>query len=427
MRTMQLTAAAFVLFCSQVFSTALSDSAAKMSPGTWLLFHNNGQRGFGGGAGELLDACDGFHTILEWTGKAAWDPTSDEFVFVGQGHYACQKYIRYSASQNQWRTKPDPSWTGGIGHAYFNNTINPANGDHYYKKYGGQDVYKRSGSTGTWTTLPKNTLVQYWQCCTAMEYFPEMNGFVLINGTEFTAGRGNVYFFNGSQWSTLATNLSLSDYSNQIMYNPMHKVVIFGRSSLYKISASGQVTALGNPPVAIGDGDGQGRFTYDPASGKYLVLAGDGLYEYDVVADSWRKTSTSTPPVSSGGYVTFDIIVAPVASCGVTMWVKWNYNNSRVFLYKHAAGNTTADRMPLKSAPEIAVSPNPFRSSINIRLPEGANACSIHDMNGRLLKQFAPDGAKSLTWNAGTAPAGVYLLRVSSGREVHVKRLLLQK
>jgi hypothetical protein len=74
----------------------------------------------------------------------------------------------------------------------------------------------------------------------------------------------------------------------------------------------------------------------DPVSGKFLVFAdGNRFYDYDLATDTWtQKNATSVPPIWKDGDV-FDAVAAPVSTHGVVMLVKYDFDRSRIFLYKH--------------------------------------------------------------------------------------------
>lgn len=99
----------------------------------------------------------------------------------------------------------------------------------------------------------------------------------------------------------------------------------------------------------------------------------------------------------------------------------------------------------------LSVSPNPFNSTLTISFRAGSAArptrLSIYDLSGRevarLLEEQAvnplglteesptvnPRGltayTKTVTWNASSVPAGVYLVRLQAGQEVSTKKVVL--
>jgi len=162
------------------------------------------------------------------------------------------------------------------------------------------------------------------------------------------------------QWAELKTNgLGLKvfsdgghhalQYTDEAVWDPGHKVVVFGGGNdskgyrskdLWKLDASGQVSKLRETPLPIGV---TGTiFTVDPASGKYLVFGRQGqVYEYDVTADTWTELKGQQPPIFTfgpdlKGSAIFGCVATPVSSHGVVMFVKYDGDNSKVFLYRHA-------------------------------------------------------------------------------------------
>src|SRR5262249_47186440 len=152
--------------------------------GTWAVLQTDA--GSNNGAG-LIDACDGIHTILEWTGKGTWDPTSEQFLYAGGGHYSCDKFIVYSAATNRW-TEHRPYWACAwpddpvdphcVGHAFEKNAIDPVRGEFYWLK---DKVYRYTIATQSWREAPYPPIV-FVEVAPALEYYPERNGLFFGDG-----------------------------------------------------------------------------------------------------------------------------------------------------------------------------------------------------------------------------------------------------
>src|SRR5262245_45784543 len=133
--------------------TALAHLASAMKPGEWKELTTEGY------VAELLQAQT--HHILEYTSAATWDPKSRQVLFVGQGHYSALKFISYSADTNAWKLRTTPPWwkgdpktgKGPIGHAYFNNSIDQANGVLYHHQSATRLVHRYDVAKDEWTTL----------------------------------------------------------------------------------------------------------------------------------------------------------------------------------------------------------------------------------------------------------------------------------
>jgi hypothetical protein len=333
-------------------TTAMGLLASMMQPGTWAELNTNG---FNNGA--FLESSQPGSSILSWANKGVWDPNSKRFLFLGAPPSQPGKFAVYDAQNNSWQSGPlPPVCTSAedaqcIAQAFQHNALNPATGDFYYRgPFGiGQErtVYKYNIANGTWSTLPENDTAEYVQCCGALEYFPEMNGLVYLNGTEFTPEVGGLYLFSiaTQKWSSVASNLKLADCCGFASYNPVHKTVLFGGGAfydyegdydrnLYKLDSSGKVTKLNPTPNGLSVANSV--LTVDPVSGKYLVFdENQNFYEYDVTTDTWTLQN-SNPPIFTDGFL-IDTVATPVSTYGVIMFVKYWFDQSKVYLYKHAA------------------------------------------------------------------------------------------
>ena len=108
----------------------------------------------------------------------------------------------------------------------------------------------------------------------------------------------------------LGKKLGQYAYHEIARYNPVHKVIVFGGGNdskgfvsreMWKLNADGKVTKLHEAPISIGIT--HTIFVVDPVTGQYLVFARDGsVYEYDVVADDWKKQpGEKKPPIFTFG------------------------------------------------------------------------------------------------------------------------------
>jgi len=132
---------------------------------------------------------------------------------------------------------------------------------------------------------------------------------------------------------------TMGQYHNFIEYNPVHKLVIFGggngSSDVYRIDGAGKITKMRNAPIALGIL--KTIVAVDPVSGKYLVFTDDDrFYEYDVTSDTWARQQRSFPSLHiSDGIQTVE---AGITNYGVNMFVKYDYTQATVWLYKHTGG-----------------------------------------------------------------------------------------
>jgi hypothetical protein len=161
---------------------------------------------------------------------------------------------------------------------------------------------------------------------------------------------------------------------------------------------------------------------YDPVSDRMVAWnGGTDVYTFNIDALEWTRhppaaTNTVTPPQPphTGTYGRFRYIPSKnafICVSGVTQ---------NVFIYRFAPGTTSVEAQTKSSAVKISISPNPFRSSVQIKTNQPNPVIKIYDLNGRQVHQLSGE-----TWNAAGVPAGIYLLKVKTANGVKVKRLIL--
>jgi hypothetical protein len=332
-------------------SSSLSQLAASLTPGTWGVLNTTG---FGGGSILETPAAGSGDSITNYADKAVWNPNTRQFMFMGAPHYQPHKFVIYSADSNTWSTGPlaNSCQTTGAGcpsHAYDHNTINPATGEMYFRLVGTSQVYRLPQGASSWIALPLIPMTSF-QCCGALAWFPERNQLVFFDGdwgiwawSPSTNAWTHLAETNGND-NTSLPKLPMASYSNFAHYDPIHNVILFGGTSgstnyLYKYSSNGTFTRLADGPLPLYISET--IFVVDPVSGKFLVFGNNNLYyEYDVSANTWTQRSSSIPPPIWGGgegpaNAVFDTIVAPISTYGVVMFVRYNFSNSQIYIYKH--------------------------------------------------------------------------------------------
>jgi hypothetical protein len=192
----------------------------------------------------------------------------------------------------------------------------------------------------TWSELPSNDALEYVQCCAGIEYFPGL-GLIWVQGGETSAG-GGVFRFDESQnqWLRLAKDLPMGNYQQSATYSAAHQVMLFGggaSSALYQLDATGEVTALPDAPIAFGTMSA--ILTVDPVGGDFLLFGEDGSFRsYDPSDGSWTLEPGSDffAPVLGSESAIWQVVAAPIDTYGVVMFIKFNFDQSQVYLYKHS-------------------------------------------------------------------------------------------
>jgi hypothetical protein len=314
----------------QSTTTALGNLAAGMKAGAWAELKTEGY------TAGLLKAQN--HHILQYTGAATWDSTSQQALFVGQGHYSALKFISFAAPENTWKLRATPPWwkgdpktgKGPIGHAYYNNTIDPQNGILYLHQSGTRLVHRYEIAKDEWTTLPeiKDAAMGHG---TGLAYSPDMKGLVRVLG-------GTVHFFSTQEnkWTKLADKLPMGQYHNVAQYSAPQRIVLFGGGNgskdLYKLDAYAKITALQAAPIEIGINTAV--VTSDPVSGDFLILhKDDRFFSLNAASGTWKELGTQGMPFVMKGS-SFDVVATPISSYRVTLFFTAERKGLKVCLYK---------------------------------------------------------------------------------------------
>lgn len=390
--------------------TALEDLAASMKPGTWAELKTNNINP------TLTNTGGSSGFVFGYAEEVRWDPVTRKLYYIGMDHGQGQlRFLAYSEANNTWSiiAEPPPNMNCATyppqgctpNHGYDHAALDPV-GRHFYWRYGYADkkIHRYHLDNQTWEVLPPNNLMQYVQCCGAIEYFPEMGGLIWVQGQSGAKTQGGVYLFNPStsNWSALgATNTTGypmdGTFNNFAEYNPVHKIMIFGGGDngqgiqtriLYKLTNAGTITALNNAPFYLGTQHGS-KVTVDPVTGDFLVFnSAHQFWKYNVLTDTW--TQLADPP--SGIWPPFPtkrvhgMVVGYIDTYGVITTVSCaggSPGSCRIFLYKHGSGGN-----PL---PSDTVAPS-------IPTALGTNVVSASQIN--------------LSWTASTDNVGVAGYRI---------------
>ncbi len=333
-------------------ASTLSDVAAAMPAGSWAELTGMAGWNSGGILNPLnVTGCRTGDYITQFAEKAAWDPVGRRVLFIGQTHGDCYagRFVILSEVTNGWTQGP---WPPGIcqsgtasnpcfSHAYDHNTVDPTTGDMYFRQAFTSKFFRFRN--GAWTTIPQPSAGGF-QCCGALEYFPDLGRLIFIDGD------WGVWAYNPTTngWTALANtnvsnavagvpNLPMISYNNFAIYNPVHKILLFGggTSRLYKMSANGTIATLRAPPFELAVT--RSVISVDPVTGHFIVLSGASMHQYDVTTDTWQQVATTVPAtLRELNGVGDGLIQAPITSYGVVMYIKYFNSESKVYLYKHS-------------------------------------------------------------------------------------------
>jgi hypothetical protein len=419
--------------------TALADLAASMKPGTWAELKTNNINP------TLTNTRGSSGFVFGYAEEVRWDPVTRKLYHIGMDHGQGQlRFLAYSETNNTWSviaeapanmncsTYPPRACTPN--HSYDHAALDPA-GRHFYWRYGYADkkIHRYHLDNQTWEILPPNNLMQYVQCCGAIEYFPEMGGLIWVQGQSGAKGQGGVYLFNPSTstWSALgATNTTGypmdGTFNNFAEYNPVHKVMIFGGGDngkgtstriLYKMTSTGVITALKNAPFDLGIQHGS-KVTVDPVTGDFLVFNGaHQFWKYNVLTDTWAQLTDPPmgiwPPFPTNrihgmvvGYIDTYGLIGTV-SCGTG-----GAGPCRIFVYKHdSGGNPASDSVAPSTPTALGVS---IVSASQINLSWNASTDNIGVAGYHIFRNGIQIGTTNSTTyhNTGLSPSTSYTYSV---------------
>jgi len=305
-------------------STVVGRLARALAPGAWVELPSEGYD-----FGKLMRGED----ILAYAGKAAWDRTSQQVLFIGQVHLKGPPvFITYTAKTNRWQQMPTPKWAEALKwfHAYENNAADSERGVFYHHSSASPLVHRYDVARGEWSTLPELKGAGTGHG-TAIEYFPDMKGLVRFLG-------GEVWFFSDARntWTRLGSKLAAGPYHNFAAYSPGAKAVLLGggnnSGAVHRLTADGKVTAGAKAPLDLGIG--RTLTVTDPASGALLVLARGKFLAYDPVKDGWRELPTKDVPFPK--YDGHSVSAVPLSNYGVVLYFASRPQGMKTYLYKHA-------------------------------------------------------------------------------------------
>lgn len=323
---LSLALAFFAMSHTAAHASALGDAAAALQPGEWVQFNTNGFNA------NLLRQGD--HHALQYQESMKWDPIERKIQFVGSGHLEPYIQITYDEASNSWSKKSLPGQFGD-SHGYDHMAIDPVSRRFFFRQFNGNRLEILNLNSGQWTRSATLGADQ-WLVAGGLAWIPELDGVLFVDSVQIS-----MYSPSNDSWSTVTENTNgLGEYHNFAEYSPVHKVTIYGggngSSAVYRLDADGSVRRMGDAPVGLGIH--QSMVVADPVSGNFLVFTAGSFYEYDPMADTWSRQSVDIPYQDGTDPGVVGASAAPISTHGVIMIVKYDFDNSKVFLYRHESG-----------------------------------------------------------------------------------------
>jgi hypothetical protein len=304
--------------------TPLADLAASLAGGTWAALETIDMD-------PTLTDTGSTGNMIPYADSAAWDPGSRQLLFMGADHITAARFVTYSDATNTWSIMADQPWfPDAFFHGYDHSVVRADAGEYFQRPFGSGTVHKYTIATGEWEELP-DAGAESSNCCDGLAHFPELGGLVWPHGHELF-----VYGDETGEWTRLPAVIEMEATWNFAEYNPVHRVVLLGSAGarLWRLSDTGEVTPLRDPPISMYDGSGHTAVvTVDPISGTYLVLTPTerDFYAYDIESDTWTELSSPTKPELEG----HSVLGAQVSTYGINLFVTCR-GTCRLYAYRHS-------------------------------------------------------------------------------------------
>jgi hypothetical protein len=273
------------------------------------------------------------YSIISWSNDANWDPVTRQLFYFGLGHYASPKFVKFSADSNEWQLLDLPTWADKrkneakawpVGHTYDCEGICPEKRLFVVKWR--ELTYVYHIDSGEWTARPSGAGKWTKAASTPLEYFPEMNGFLLVGD-----GR-ELVLVDVETWKPRGLGQVPLGIHGAMEYNPVHKVMLVGggdagdgfQKGLSLVDGEGTIRRLGPAPVHIRCTP-EAKLTCDPISGEFLVQGRGAphMYAFHPIKDEWKELELKAP----------DGLAAQIPTYGVVMFCA--SKGKDVWLYRH--------------------------------------------------------------------------------------------
>ena len=321
--------------------SALGTLAKRMEPGSWAELDTV----FPDGPKKFFLTREFKSNILQWGDSAAWSPATEQVLYFGDGSGmgGTGKFIVYDVASNHWSLGSHPF--EGKGHGYDHNTFD-RNGNYYYYLYaGGYVLWRYDVVNNRWEKI--NHGFETKGTAHAIAHFPELGGVVHLDG-HFRPSRLYLLQDKDQTWVHLDTS-ELPVISNHAFmeYLPLAKLVLFGGGNdtpqkMWILDAEGKIKEAADAPINLSVN--KSLHAVDPVSGELIVTGGrkaGGVYSYDVTSNTWRHLDQIELPEA------FDelgngMINVTLDAYDVIMYVKYDFDNTKIWLYKSDRSISTA-------------------------------------------------------------------------------------
>jgi hypothetical protein len=260
-----------------------------------------------------------------------------------------------------------------------------------------------------------------------LEYIPT------IQKTFMKYKKGVVWFYDypTNTWEQVRytgdTLFGPSDYDYLGCYDTRRDRVYIGKGTdfwYYDIQANSatKISAASQPNLSACNSS---TMTYDISNDVVVVNnhGSDLVYAYSPVSNAWSRQAdmTGSQPSNSRVSAFYD----PVLNVHFYHCASDSRDNGTMLAYRYEVDPSTVSRgrPAVGAGPMVQVHPNPFSRGTAISLNGQRGSIAIYRLDGKRMVQG--HDRTGFLWNTSGLPAGIYILKVSIGKLIISKKLIL--
>ncbi len=301
---------------------------------------------------------------------------------MASGATPAMRHLRYNAFTNTFSEAQTSPVVSGIGHGYDHAAVNPTTGDLYHRLYNSTGTARKvlGASTFNESTIPawydegSSGYVQvaigtcWWSGTFTGGTGGGAQGSWMIFNSGFTGGSGsgnatdgeataynpltNTWFWRSESMLPFSYNAGGgtvgATYHSVMEYSPQNNCAVYGGGGaapflIRRLNSDGTSSAMPAPPNTSGIGVYRGILCNDPATGNFLLLSDNNLWELNPTgAGHWTlQTGSRVPPSGFNPSATTGppngVIACPIPELGVVAYIQQtSAGGGSFYLYKHA-------------------------------------------------------------------------------------------
>ena len=403
--------------------SALSIAASGLTPGQSATFTNGTGMSEADFAWQAAGQYDALHQVVHMMGKPA---NADQ----------SWQHASYNIATDTWTPTQNLGWSAS-GHIYGNFAMDPATGDLFQSIGNNKRIQRYDRASNTWTQLSVDIY--------AGSVSSHLNG-IAWHPNLYGTGDGGLVIQdeNRTMFWRKSTNTmqdfytgNIGDNAGQGVYFAAVDQVVVGQTANVLVSPNGGslplVVNVGAPPIKTGGLSTVYSLPYgtlmqhpgDPSKLMLLERRGGRRVWESVDGDNWTL-ATFTHPFDINEYE-----IIPLPDLGVLWAVGFNGSIAQSKLWRPDDNGAAIEMAKVKTQFEVAATPNPFHSTVDIiiRGAMDAGKIGIYDISGRMIADLSGLSCKTnrMVWNAGQLPGGLYILKADIGNKIFAKQLTLAR